>query len=258
MESASFYDTFDLAQITLYLFWIFFAGLVYYLQRESQREGYPVELDTAPGKFRAKSLMFFPPPKTYTLANGQTVTAPTGKADSRPVPGAPIARFPGAPYQPTGANPMLDSIGPGSWAERADRPDVTFSGANRLVPLRNAPSYHVDVRDTDPRGLPVVGLDGVVGGTVVDVWVDLAEHVLRYLEVEVGSGKTARRILLPMNFARVGRSQVTVDAIKGEHFAQVPGTAKPDAVTLFEEDRIAAYYGAGTLYATPQRAEPLL
>jgi photosynthetic reaction center H subunit len=27
---------------------------------------------------------------------------------------------------------------------------------------------------------------------------------------------------------------------------------------LLEEDRIVAYYGGGTLYATPQRQEPLL
>ena len=31
-----------------------------------------------------------------------------------------------------------------------------------------------------------------------------------------------------------------------------------DRVTLLEEEKIAAYYGAGTLYATPARQEPLL
>jgi photosynthetic reaction center H subunit len=29
-------------------------------------------------------------------------------------------------------------------------------------------------------------------------------------------------------------------------------------VTLMEEERIAAYYGAGTLYAEPSRGEPLI
>jgi len=29
-------------------------------------------------------------------------------------------------------------------------------------------------------------------------------------------------------------------------------------VTLLEEEKIMAYYGAGTLYATPSRQEPLL
>ena len=36
----------DLAQILLYAFWIFFAGLIYYLARESHREGYPMESDS--------------------------------------------------------------------------------------------------------------------------------------------------------------------------------------------------------------------
>jgi photosynthetic reaction center H subunit len=38
----------------------------------------------------------------------------------------------------------------------------------------------------------------------------------------------------------------------------VPGTKQPEQVTLLEEEKIMAYYGAGTLYATPDRAEPLL
>jgi photosynthetic reaction center H subunit len=32
----------DLAQITLYAFWAFFAGLILYLRREDKREGYPL------------------------------------------------------------------------------------------------------------------------------------------------------------------------------------------------------------------------
>ena len=38
----------------------------------------------------------------------------------------------------------------------------------------------------------------------------------------------------------------------------MPGIRNPDSVTLLEEDKIMAYYGGGTLYATPQRQEPLL
>ena len=29
----------DVAQVAIWLFWIFFAGLIVYLQRETQREG---------------------------------------------------------------------------------------------------------------------------------------------------------------------------------------------------------------------------
>ena len=41
-------------------------------------------------------------------------------------------------------------------------------------------------------------------------------------------------------------------------FADVPALRNPDEVTLLEEEKVTAYYGAGTLYATPARAEPLL
>ena len=106
-----------------------------------------------------------------------------------------------------------------------------------------------------PRGLPVLGADGMSGGKVVDLWVDRSEMLFRYLEVDVGGG---RRALLPMNFARVHARRVVVRSILGAHFAQVPSTKLADQVTLLEEEKIMAYYGAGTLYATPQRQEPLL
>ena len=35
----------DVAQLVLYGFWIFFAGLIIYLRREDKREGYPLESD---------------------------------------------------------------------------------------------------------------------------------------------------------------------------------------------------------------------
>jgi photosynthetic reaction center H subunit len=38
----------------------------------------------------------------------------------------------------------------------------------------------------------------------------------------------------------------------------VPALKSPDRVTLLEEEKIMAYYGAGTLYATADRQEPLL
>ena len=33
----------DVAQLVLYVFWAFFAGLIYYLARENHREGYPMD-----------------------------------------------------------------------------------------------------------------------------------------------------------------------------------------------------------------------
>jgi photosynthetic reaction center H subunit len=34
--------------------------------------------------------------------------------------------------------------------------------------------------------------------------------------------------------------------------------ASPDKVTALEEDRIAAYFASGNLYAMPSRMEPLI
>ena len=41
-------------------------------------------------------------------------------------------------------------------------------------------------------------------------------------------------------------------------FADVPGLRNADQITMLEEEKISAYYGAGTLYATPERQEPLV
>ncbi len=38
----------DGAQIALYAFWLFFAGLIYYIRREDKREGYPLESPQGP------------------------------------------------------------------------------------------------------------------------------------------------------------------------------------------------------------------
>ena len=249
---------FDLALIMLYAFWIFFIGLIIHLQRENEREGYPLESEGRLGGFEAKSLFFFPPPKTFLLPHGGSVTVPSGMGDRRPVPGQATARTPGSPLIPTGANPMLDSIGPGSWAERADTPDLTVNGEPKIVPMRIASSYAITSRDPDPRGFSVIGCDGQIGGMVSDLWVDRSEALARYVEIELTATKS--KVLLPMTFCviRTKPDRVVVDAITGAQFAQVPATAKPDSVTLLEEEKICAYYGAGTLYATPSRMEPYL
>jgi len=124
------------------------------------------------------------------------------------------------------------------------------------VPRRVATDVSISGKDTDPRGLPVVGDDGEVGGTVVDLWVDKPESLFRYIEVELKGG--VRRVLLPMNFARIKRDRVAVKSILGHQFADVPGTKSADQVTQLEEEKIMAYFGAGTLYAEPSRVDPLI
>ncbi len=246
----------DVAQIALYAFWIFFAGLIYYLHREDKREGYPLESDRS-GSVKVQGFPSVPSPKSYHLRDGRVVMAPSQRVSTQTLAGAPSARHLGAPLEPIG-DPMLANVGPGSYADRADIVDTTAEGTARIVPLRAAPGFTVSSHDPDPRGLPVWGADGVVAGTVRDVWVDRAEVLFRYLEVEVAAAGGSRRVLLPVNFSRISARKVKVRAILAAQFAQVPGTRQPDAVTLLEEDKIMAYYGAGTLYATADRSEPLL
>jgi photosynthetic reaction center H subunit len=38
----------------------------------------------------------------------------------------------------------------------------------------------------------------------------------------------------------------------------VPKTRSPEKVTFLEEEKIMAYYGAGLLYADPDRQEPMV
>jgi photosynthetic reaction center H subunit len=106
--------------------------------------------------------------------------------------------------------------------------------------------------------MPVVGADRKVAGTVADLWIDRGESLVRYYEVELaGSG---RRVLMPHAFCTTGRFSRTVksEALLAHQFADIPGTKDPDSVTLYEEERIMAYFGGGTLYATPERQEAYL
>ena len=256
MPNGAFTSYIDVAQIALYAFWIFFAALIYYLHSEDKREGYPLESDRS-GRVTVQGFPPIPSPKTFLLTHGGSVSVPNNKRDLREVRARPVGPWPGAPLEPTG-NPMLDGVGPAAYAERADQPERSLDGTPKIVPLRVAHDFHVDANDPDPRGLPVVGADGMVAGTVRDIWVDRAEYLIRYLEVEVPTANGTRRALLPNNVMRVKARRVEVKSILARHFATVPATKHPDQVTLLEEDKIMAYYASGHLYALPERSEPLL
>lgn len=243
----------DLPQILLYVFWIFFFSLIYYLVRESHREGYPMESDSL-GRAVVKGFPV-PPPKTFLMADGSSVTVPDMKKGEPPLKARPTGASPGSPIEPTG-NPMVDGVGAGAFALRADHPDHDPEGHAKLQPLRVAKAFGVASADWDPRGLPVIGGDHKPAGVVRDLWVDTSEMMFRYLEVEVPSPTGQRRVLLPVPFARIRRNQVEVNSIYAHHFAQVPGTKHPDQVTMLEEEKISAYYGGGTLYADKERSEP--
>ena len=245
----------DVAQLALYLFWLFFFSLVWYLHRENKREGYPL-MDSHNPKYRPQGFPAVPSPKTFILPHGQgTRMAPRQDGDAQyELKAEQINPAPGFPLHPTG-NPMLDGVGPAAYAIRPEKPDLTHEGEPRIVPLRVATDWHVDSNDPDPRGHSVYGVDDEVGGTVTDLWVDRAEPFVRYLEINA----SGRRVLMPMTMARVrGNGDVFVKSVCGKHFAEAPSTADPDMITLQEEDKVAAYFGGGTLYALAERTEPLL
>ncbi|HJQ58799.1 MAG TPA: photosynthetic reaction center subunit H [Vineibacter sp.] len=247
----------DVAQVALYVFWLFFAGLIFYLRREDKREGYPLEPDRS-GQIRVQGFPWMPSPKTFLLPHGGSVMAPSGKVDDRQVRAEPIGGWPGAPLEPTG-NPMVDGVGPASYAARSDEPELTIDGHPSIVPTRVASDHVVDSNDTDPKGMEVFGADRMLAGTVRDIWVDRTEPMIRYLEVEVAGAQVPRNVLLPITLASINRRrQVYVSAILATQFADVPGLKNPDQVTKLEEDRICAYYASGKLYATPGRLGPVL
>ncbi len=281
METTFFLDV-DLAEIALWAFTLFFVGLVFYIRREDRREGYPLEEDTT-GRLESSGSMWVPSSKTFNMRDGKTVTAPNDVRDGRALAAKRVAVWPGAPLEPTG-DPMKDGVGPAAYAERADEPDFTWEGEPKIAPLRVLDGFDIEESSADPRGMAVVGADGKVAGVVSDVWVDRAEMLARYYEVELpavaaaappppapmadgtpapapmAAAPTSKRVLLPAPFADVrgGLKRIEVNAVLARHFADVPTLKNPDQVTLLEEDKITGFYAGGLLYATPNRAEALI
>ena len=173
----------DLAQVSLYIFWIFFAGLIVWLRREDRREGYPLEGDRTRRLGMANGLLLFPSPKLFLRPDGSEYWAPDFLRDERDMDAERSVESDGHPYEPTG-NPLLSGVGPAAWVEREDEPELTREGHVAIVPMRAAPEYSISA-GSDPIGWPVVGMDGEVAGTVVDIWIDRAEMQVRYLEVDL-------------------------------------------------------------------------
>jgi photosynthetic reaction center H subunit len=240
--------TIDLALVSLYAFWLFFAGLIYYLQTENMREGYPLEDDD--GKPAAGPGLFpMPKPKTFHLPHGRgDVTVPNSTPE-RPIEMRRTNASNGYPLEPTG-DPRVDGVGPASWAARRDVPELDGMGHPKIVPLSAAASFHVSA-GRDPRGLPVQAGDYAIVGRVSDMWLDEPEQLVRYLEVEL-DGAAGKR-LIPLPLARIKSDRVVVRSIFGKHFPGVPTTKSRNQVTLLEEEKICAYYAGGNLEASEDR-----
>ena len=153
----------DVAQVVLYLFWIFFFGLIYYLIRENHREGYPMDSDRGviEGWPRA------PAPKTYRLADGREVQAPRDE----PPQAHPRRRMTACPERQPGVEAQVDR-------RRVDR----------LAPRRNDPQPRGDANGRELRlGQPdpiLVGdPDHVDGGQRADACFERrGPHRLRHVD----------------------------------------------------------------------------
>ena len=258
MQSTTWLGNMDLARIAIWAFWLFFAGLVLWLHRENKREGYPLVSDRSDKVF-VEGFPAMPAPKFFVLPHGGTAVNPKPPVHA-PYLAAPLARFPGAPLVPIG-DPMLSRAGPGAYALRHDGPDLMFEDSTpKIVPLRTLPEFGVSPGDPDPRGWEVTGADGIVAGTAVDLWLDKADMLFRFLEVEVPTAEGARRIMIPTALIRVDeeRRKVRVKSLLSKHFAIAPTLRDADTITVTEEDMVQAFCSAGQLYATPDRAGPLL
>lgn len=248
----------DVTEWVLYGFFLFFAGLIIYLRREDRREGYPLEDDVTGRRESEGGLLFTAQPKVFRLPhNAGTVSKPDGSRDSDDLKARRTAPWPGAPLEPVG-DPLQAGMGPGAYANRAKVPDLMLHGGPRIVPLRVAPDFSLDKRDPDPRGMNVVAADNVVAGTVSEVWVDRSEYMVRYIEVQLAN--SSKRVLVPMTMVVVqgGRKRVKVNALLASQFENIPQLSGSDQITRDEEERVCAYVGAGTLYATPARTEAWL
>jgi photosynthetic reaction center H subunit len=255
MFSGNFFLNFDITLIALYLFWAFFLGLVIYLNRESKREGYPLVSDVT-GRAVDEGWTGMPSPKTFILPHGGgTVMAP--RPETAEVLPIHPTKGGGDPIEPMG-DPMQLGLGPAAYAQRADHPHLCYDDHQpSIVPLRAAPDFYLAEEDPDPRGMVVLDADGEMAGTVVDVWVDRAEYLARFLEVQTPMG---RRVLAPAPLVRVDETagEVKVNTLLARHFEAAPVTESPEQITLREEDQIQAYFASGQLYAKPERSEPCL
>lgn len=260
---------FDVAELAFLTFFVFFVGLVIYLNRESRREGYPLEHEQS-GAVESGLPLFDAGKKTFKLPHGRGTYTPEDVArDPLAVPGKQAFGAAGAPWVPDG-DPMKSGMGPGAYAQRSDYPDLTFDGRPRIVPIGASHEIEIAAQDTNPVGLPVYAADKKLAGEISDVWVDQSEHIIRYLEVTTTSGK---KVLAPMTFCAIqGKGWlggitpivddqtplVDIEAITSEQFDDVPALATAGQITRLEEDKIMGYYGGGTMYAMPGRGEPWL
>ena len=197
-----------------------------------------------------RGFLLIPAPKTFRSPNGEVVQAPNYERDTRPINATKIEPWPGAPFEPNGdpharrRRSRLLYRSPRQAGQDADGHDL-------IAPLRVATHFARLARRRQPVGL--------------------RRHRRRPHRRGHGQGRlgrprreraallrgrncaTAGTVLLPVNFCDVvlASADVKVNALLAAQFVNVPTARQPDASPCWRKRRSPAYYGGGTLYATP-------
>lgn len=248
MVGVTFFGGVDLASIAIWAFWIFFALLIFYIQTENMREGFPLEDDDG-NAYKSLSGLPLPNDKTFVLRDGRgTLTVPSGaRGDRDDIAVARAAGSEGFPMVPTG-DAMVDGVGPASWAPRKDEAELDAHGHPKITPMSGHADFSVSA-GRDPRGLPVLSRDDQVVGHVTDMWIDASEHEVRYLEYSLEAEHGSGTRLVPITMAKIKERWVKVRSLNSGHFDGVPTTASNQQVTKLEEEKICGWYAGGTLYS---------
>ena len=242
------------------MFFIFFVGLVIYLQRENMREGYPLVDEDGTPRRRGRCLAAALRTRSSSLPHGRgEMAVPSGQNIDR----TDLGHWPatnaagGFPFDPTG-DPMVDGVGPGILGAAATMcPSSTGTGH---------PEDRSDVGDraastfrggSDPRGMPVVSGDDVIVGMIIDMWIDEPEQLVRYLEISLEPEHRRRQAAradddgADLSEPGPGHARSTANISQA---CRRPRRRRE--VTKLEEDKIMAYYGGGLLYADATREAP--
>jgi photosynthetic reaction center H subunit len=95
-----------------------------------------------------------------------------------------------------------------------------------------------------------VGNDQKAAGKITDMWVDVPEQLVRYLEATLEDG-TKR--LIPMQMVRIKSNMVYVNSIDAASFTDAPLIASDAQITKLEEEKVSGFYAGGYLYRSDKR-----
>ncbi|MEL6571155.1 MAG: photosynthetic reaction center subunit H [Pseudomonadota bacterium] len=248
MVGVEFFGNVDLASVAIWGFWIFFAGLIIYLQTENMREGFPMVDDDGSPASRDAGLPV-PKDKTFELRDGRgSISVPSGQNQERPnLAIAQTSEAGGWPMEPTG-DAMVDGVGPASWVARRDVPELDAHGHAKIKPMSSLDDFKVSA-GRDPRGLPVVGGDGEVAGRIIDMMIDVPEQMVRFLVIDLNPEQSGETRLIPMNMARIGADRVVVKSLHAHRWNGIPQAKSVAEVTLLEEEKVMAWFGGGAMYS---------